>query len=310
MKVENSIIGIGDLVVDVITQISNFPITEGNFYLSHNCYPDAGGRSNFLIAASRLGSKVFALGCLGDDFWGQLLKKILTKEKIDLSLVQTFASTSRSIVITDQKGNHAFLGYFGEDVEYEFDRESVTKIQSASALYASGYNFQNEYSARMTLHAYEFAKSDCLFRGFDTGPIFHTLDPALQTEILSLSTHIFLTGEEFNLLNFRNFSRFFELGAKAVVIKLGKDGCDLYSDDSKLFHIPGLKVPVLDTTAAGDCFAAGFMTGLVKGYSLRKCAEFANCVGAAKVQKLGGGQNVPTLDQVRAVAKEFNITLP
>lgn len=54
---------------------------------------------------------------------------------------------------------------------------------------------------------------------------------------------------------------------------------------------------VLDTTGAGDAFASGFITGVLRGYSLRKSLQYGNAVAALKIASLGS-HCVPTHDEV------------
>ena len=56
-------------------------------------------------------------------------------------------------------------------------------------------------------------------------------------------------------------------------------------------------VPVVDALGAGDSFAAGFLTGIVKGWDLEKTARFANAVGALSVTALGASTGIRTLEE-------------
>ena len=95
------------------------------------------------------------------------------------------------------------------------------------------------------------------------------------------------------------------------MLKRGADGCAIYQNQLQkpVVDLPGYPVNVVDTAAAGDSFNAAFMVAKGWGWSLADCARLANAVGAAKVKKLGGGRNVPTLAEVRAIIKEFKVGL-
>jgi ribokinase len=82
-----------------------------------------------------------------------------------------------------------------------------------------------------------------------------------------------------------------ELGAGAVVIKLGAEGC-LVAHDAGEISAPAFKVPVVDTTGAGDCFAGGFLAALGRDSSLEDAARFANAVAALSVRSLGATEGV------------------
>jgi len=103
-----------------------------------------------------------------------------------------------------------------------------------------------------------------------------------------------------------------QAGPTTVVVKRGPGGCVVYQHEQTEppAELPGYPVPVADTSAAGDSFDAAFMVGAVWGWPVVHCATLANVMGAAKVQKLGGGRNVPTLAEVQAVITQFSVTLP
>jgi len=71
-----------------------------------------------------------------------------------------------------------------------------------------------------------------------------------------------------------------------VAVKLGADGCYL-QDESGICTIPGEKVEVVDTTAAGDLWAAGFLHGWLNGASLQQCGEFGTITATEVIQVLG-----------------------
>jgi len=90
-----------------------------------------------------------------------------------------------------------------------------------------------------------------------------------------------------------------QAGVKTVVVKLGAGGCYVESDD-EAFVSPGFPVQAIDTTGAGDCFAAGFLASLCRGRSLQESARFANAAGALATLSLGGADSAPTRAKVLA----------
>lgn len=77
-----------------------------------------------------------------------------------------------------------------------------------------------------------------------------------------------------------------DMGIGHVIIKTGEKGCYAASKEEH-FEVPALKVPVVDTTGAGDNFVAGFMDGLLDGLSFRECCEEGIRTAADSVQHLG-----------------------
>jgi sugar/nucleoside kinase (ribokinase family) len=77
-----------------------------------------------------------------------------------------------------------------------------------------------------------------------------------------------------------------ERGACSVIIKLGGEGCFVYSPAFSGI-VPATKVNVVDTTGAGDAFAAGFIAGLVRGCELRDACKAGNRAGGKVCTRLG-----------------------
>ena len=73
---------------------------------------------------------------------------------------------------------------------------------------------------------------------------------------------------------------------KFAIVKTGKDGAWVKSGNEK-HHIPGLKANCIDTTGAGDLFAAGFLYGYTRGFDLKRCGELGNLLAAAVIEVTG-----------------------
>ena len=72
-----------------------------------------------------------------------------------------------------------------------------------------------------------------------------------------------------------------------AVVKLGAKGASLMRDGEKVF-VEAMPVDkVVDTTAAGDFYAAGVMYGITQGYSLRQCAEIGTLLSGHVIQVVG-----------------------
>jgi sugar/nucleoside kinase (ribokinase family) len=81
-----------------------------------------------------------------------------------------------------------------------------------------------------------------------------------------------------------------------VIVKCGAEGA-LARRGDETARAPGITVPVLDTTGAGDCFNAGFLDGYLRGEPLERCLRRGNICGGLSTTARGGGA-VPTAAQV------------
>ncbi len=86
-------------------------------------------------------------------------------------------------------------------------------------------------------------------------------------------------------------------GARCVIVKLGAGGCLMKTGDG-LLRLPGYAVRALDATGAGDNFAAGFASELLRGGSRADALRFANACGAVCTLSVGAGTALKNREQV------------
>jgi ribokinase len=76
------------------------------------------------------------------------------------------------------------------------------------------------------------------------------------------------------------------MGPGTVVLKMGAAGSTVFSGGANYF-IPAKRVKVVDKTGAGDVYASGFLAGVLRGWSVEDCGEFATQAAAASVASAG-----------------------
>ncbi len=312
-KDNRPIVSLGDLVADVIVSIPRLPAEAGQHQLADEVRLATGGGANFLIAGARLGQPMAAIGALGDDEWGHRGEAMIAAEGVDLSCVVHNGTTTTVLVLVGQTGGHVFLGTYGHGDVLELHPASRDLIKKAGAIFFAGYTLTESRLLEMTLAAIELAHRRGIPLFFDPGPQMGDVPPDLRARILPLLSTVFTTEEELPLLTSAGtIAAVLAAGVGTVVLKRGGQGCAVYTaaQPEPLVDLPGHPVSVVDTSAAGDSFNAGFMVGAMRGWPLAECAQLANAVGAAKVQKLGGGRSVPTLAEVDAIRRQFNLSLP
>jgi ribokinase len=93
-----------------------------------------------------------------------------------------------------------------------------------------------------------------------------------------------------------------EKGIECIVVKLGARGAMLVGKQSA-FHVPGFKVNALDTTGAGDVFAAGLAISLLEGKKPVEAVRFANGAAALSTMAMGAQSAMPARSQVDELLK-------
>jgi sugar/nucleoside kinase (ribokinase family) len=302
-------VAVGDLTADIVVAVQGLPIRSSDFQLAEEMHLEPGGSANLLILLSRLGASAIALGTLGADFWGERVFEILQTEGVEVSLLRREGTTTVAVVLVDAAGGHSFVGSYGKGDPLTLGERESRVIAGADALFASGYSLAESRLRDLTLAALEDAGRRGIPRFFDPGPAFLELQRDVRKRVLASSDILLLTEGELRDLSPTGVKALLRSGSTAgsaerpqahtVVVKRGAAGCRVYTETEGGAEVPGLAVAVRDTTAAGDCFDAGYIWAYVEGRSVQQCARLANCAGAAAVGKLGGGRNVPSVEELR-----------
>jgi sugar/nucleoside kinase (ribokinase family) len=302
-------------VVDIVVSIPSLPVEAEGHQLARQIRLEPGGAGNFLIAGTRLGMEMVALGAIGDDPLGRSVVDILVQEGVNTHgiLQQVNTNSTTVIVLVDTAGKHVFLGGYGEGPIVEMPKAWVSAVNMAQAVFSLGYTLQEKRIANAALQSMKIAHGKGIPVFFDPGPEMVNATPDQIARVLETSLVILLTEEEIPLMTagvggLDAARQLLSKGPRLICVKRGAEGCVLLSDGDTFEHF-GYQVPVQDTTAAGDSFAAAFIYAYLYGWSMSEIAAFANAMGAAKVKKIGSGTQVPTADDVREVLKTFQVEI-
>jgi sugar/nucleoside kinase (ribokinase family) len=317
------IVAVGDLTADLIVEVPALPIRADDFLLAEEMHLEPGGSANLLILLSRLGAAAVALGTLGKDLWGEEVSRILESEEVEISSIRREGTTTVALVLVDSHRRHSFIGAYGKGEPPAFGDHEGAVVAGADAVFTSGYSLGEARLKDLMLEALGFAGKRGIPRFFDPGPAFQTLETEVKRRALDATDVLLLTEDELSELSPTGVEALLRVetgspaaprpaadsparagaarrsGPNTVVVKRGPAGCRVYTGSPEGTDIPGLPIAVRDTTAAGDCFDAGYIWAYLGGRSPEECARLANCAGAAAVGKLGGGRNVPSVQELR-----------
>lgn len=266
-----------------------------------------GDAANESIIFGRYGMRVGLAGEMGDDGTGRELMKYMEDNNVDTSNIAVRGRTRTSVVMIQENGDRNFLSFgrnsckFGwDDLDLEMLKHtrmvSIGSIHIIPALDACLADYFKAAKEAGCITAADLMMKTNSKQPVDMKAIFANTDYLLPSYIEALE----LTGEE---TPEKQAEKLLSYGIKNVVIKLGEEGC-LVKNAEQEFRVPIYKTTVVDTTGAGDNFVASFLTGVLKGWSLRKCAEFASAAGSIAVQGVGATACVKSMDQVIERMKE------
>ena len=304
------VIAIGEILIDMIADMPAKPLEAQTTFKRF-----AGGApANFAVGVRHLGLSSCMITKVGDDFFGNFLIKTLEKENVEISQVKITNEykTALAFVGLDEKRSPGFSFYRSPCADIMLAPEEISEeyIKSAKLLMCGTVSMADEPARSAIFKAIEYAKRHGLQVACDPNlrnDLWHNKDPRehifkvlKDTDIFlpSISEAEFITGEKGE----KAFESILELGPDIVGITQGAEGATILTKDG-IFSAPSYKVDVVDTTGAGDAFAAGLITGLLTNMPLEEIPYFANAVSALKITRKGA-MNVPSRQEVEDFMKK------
>jgi 2-dehydro-3-deoxygluconokinase len=278
-----------------------------------------GDTSNVVIAAARAGARTAYLSRVGTDSFGARLLELWGQEGVDTRGVELDASAPTGIYfVTHGPRGHEFSYYRANSAASRMTPAwlhtgpAAQIIASARFLHVSGISLAISGNARETVYtAMQLARDAGTRVAFDTNLRLKLwpLDQARSAiEAAIACCDVFLPSLEdiTTLTGLSDPEAIIDwghaLGARQLVLKLGDRGV-LTSADGERHHLPGLQVPLVDATGAGDCFCGNLLARLSAGASLPEAARYANAAAALSVQGFGAVAPLPRPAQVRALLR-------
>lgn len=307
MPAQRDVVALGETMVLLLAQQAG-PLREASTFSRHI----AGAESNVAVGVCRLGGSAGFISRLGDDEFGRVILNRLRGEGVDVSHVVMDASAPTGLVIRERRevGPVDVLYYRRGSAASRLTPTDLSAEYIASGRYLilSGITPALSSSARETV----FAAAD-IARGAGVTVV---LDPNLRLKLWSadearsvirdLCGHadIVLPGhDEAQLLTGSSdaheaAAELLRLGPGLVVVKLGADGALAVTPETAIAS-PATPVPrVVDPVGAGDAFAAGFLTGQIRGMDLSESLALANRCGAAAMLVQADQEGLPRWEEV------------
>ena len=265
-----------------------------------------GNGSNTSHTLGMLGVPVRLLGLVGHDAFGEQALSILKSAGVDLALVgRSQAPTTATICPVNAEGNRLFLHRVGASAEvFPEPIDFTPPILDGMSHFHMANPFALPLMRQRAPESIERARRAGLTTSLDTGWDARGRWLADIEGCLPFVDLLFMNQDEARMLSgsadpAQAARRMQSMGACDVVVKLGPEGCAVFSSEDAARY-PGFEVEAVDTTGAGDCFVAGFLTALNRGAAYAEAARFANAVGALSVQKLGAINGVRTHAETEA----------
>ncbi|MEK6259593.1 MAG: ribokinase [Planctomycetota bacterium] len=297
------IVVVGSINMDLVARMARLP-RPGETVHGDEFQTIPGGKgANQAVAAARLGARVTMIGRVGDDSFGETLRRSLAEYGVSTEhvLVTEGCSSGVALIGVEATGANSITviaGANGRLTSHDVTSRADV-IAAADVLIA-----QLETPFDTVATAIRLAREAGVRTILDPAPAPSGPLPAelLAVEILSpnQTEAEVLTGiAVHDVATARTAAhRLRELGAKAVVLKLGELGAFVLDETGREEHVPARAASVIDTTAAGDAFTAGLSVALAEGRSLPDAARFGCAAGTLACTKFGAQPAMPARDDV------------
>ena len=263
-----------------------------------------GGKGcNQAIAIARLGGNTNFISKIGKDEYGELALKTLEKNKISTENIIQDGNQQTGVagILVDQNtGKNAINVIVGAPSSLRISEiEKQINLIKRSKIFLT----QLEVPKDVTLHCLKTAKENGCITILNPAPaseiskeFYNNIDFFTPNETeAEFYTGIKITNDQEAK---QAAEKLLNLGIKKVIITLGEKGL-FYSDGKEEISLKANAVKAIDTTGAGDAFNGGLAYGLSKEKPIKECLELANKVAGISTTKLGAGDAMPFIQNIK-----------
>lgn len=256
-----------------------------------------GDCSNTLIGIASLGGKVVFNGNIGNDNHGRLFEDELIREGVLCNLNKKNGFSNKCIVMITPDSERTMATLFGECMDEDF-KINEKHIAQSKYLYVTGHMFDNIYQKKAALQAMKIAKRNNVRIAFDLAdPLAVKNNKNLFIKIVKNYVNVLFANEEEAEI-FTNESDYMKSLKKisgmvdVAIVKIGSRG-SVVKFRNKIIKIKPYYAEAIDTTGAGDMYAAGFLYGLSQRFSLERSGKIASFLSSRVVEQIGARLNIP-----------------
>lgn len=254
-----------------------------------------GSGGNVACAASRLGLRTGMVSWVGDDAGGALVLEDLRRFGVDTThvTVEPDTETNFTTIFLDPSGEKAIVVVPTSFDTLTLNASLMESLRDTRVVYATPYDL--DQLAHMAAVVHKAGGLICS----DIEPVAGLEHEALL-RTLALIDLAFINVDTLDTNDVAQTAReLHAAGPEIVVITQGARGA-LACRAGETVSCPAFSGPVVDTTGAGDCFAAAFLAGYLRQFSLEQSLVYANAAAALSIQAHGARGALPTDAQVRA----------
>jgi len=287
------LVGVGLNATDTLIPLAEYPARGSKMEYSNSSVLPGGQVATTVVACQTWGLHTRYVGKLGDDDAGRLHREAFDRAGVDAQLITVPGGVSpQSLILVDGGGERTVLCRRDESMALKPEELKREWIVNARMLHVDGHETAAAALAASWAHGAGIPVSadlDETYPGVDD--LIANIDYLVVSKDFSCKLM-----QDSNLESAlrRMQSRY---NSKLSAATLGEAGV-LAWDGRKLYRSAAYRVPVVDTTGAGDIFRAGFIYGLMQEWPLERVLDFACAAAAMNCMATGARGGIGTVDAV------------
>jgi sulfofructose kinase len=297
------LVGVGLNATDTVIPLASYPVAGSKVEYRDVTVLPGGQVATTVVACQRWGLKTRYVGSLGDDDAAKLHRNAFANDGVEAQIIPVAGCASRqSLILVDGEGERTVLWRQDERLDLRPSDIQREWIVNARALHVDGYDIA---VATMTAGWAREAGVPVIADLDEIYPGVEGLLEKIDYLIVSRDFPCRLMAETDLEAALQGMQRRF--GCILTAATLGHDG--VLAWDGKEFHYTAAyRVPVADTTGAGDIFHAGFIYGLLRGWALERQLDFASAAAALNCMAVGargGIESVEAIEELMATGSRY-----
>ena len=268
-----------------------------------------GSCANTIAALGLLGANVSYCGHVGNDEFGQTYTSQFLEACGQHNVVFGEGHTGKCLSLVSQDAERTMLTDLGTSVQLPGLGDFVDTIKNSDVFYSTGYLLLGDPMLSRLKEAAAIAKEAGVTIALDVADPFvvKAVTEEMKNFIAEYCDMVFLNEEEAKAITGSEDATDAIDALKSmcdtIVVKLGKKGAVVYSKGQRA-ETGVFPVTAVDTTGAGDSFAAGFLYGWTHGYSLQRSVKLASRIAAETIVQVGAVVRTP--NRLRELLDEIN----
>ncbi len=260
------------------------------------------GNTMYAIASFQFPSAY--IGKIGNDSIGNFYKTDLESQGVKCFFSESEQNSGLAIAMITPDSERTFATFLGAASELKPSDINESWLDNYQILHIEGYLVFNK---ELIIHIANLAKKKNLKISFDLAS-YNVVEehlPFIKEFLLKYVDIVFANEEEAKAFCGKapqdailEFSKY----CKIAVVKVGKNGSYI-KDNDFLVHIPSFQSNVIDTTGAGDWYAAGFLYMYCNNFDIEKCGKTASYLAARVIEHIGAKIPEEILPEIIKTAK-------